>query len=276
MNPAEVQVTGSATTNDNQTDISAAIVHFGTITQVHPTANGVINTTLYEGLYDINATLNYYFPINISNYSVNNNGSDPLNLVFNRMPYPTNLTYSLAGNAITLSWHFANQYPELFQQFRVLAGSNNNANIQMRVTSDTTVVLDNLVYGRTYYFRIQASYQGGNSSYSNVIQITPTAINDNNQTALVNEITNIAPNPFNPSTEIKYTLQKEGSASLVIFNAKGQLIRQYAFKSQNAGSHSLIWNGCDNKNKVVSSGIYFCKLTTGEKESCIRKMVLMK
>ena len=90
------------------------------------------------------------------------------------------------------------------------------------------------------------------------------------------------PNPFNPETTIKFTTEntslRNASArqveytEIIIFNIKGQKVKQF---SDIRGQTSVVWDGTDNNNKPVTSGIYFYKLKAGDFEKT-RKMILMK
>ncbi len=84
------------------------------------------------------------------------------------------------------------------------------------------------------------------------------------------------PNPFNPETTISFTLKDNTlSLKLNIYNIKGQLVKTLYDGALQKGQHSFVWNGTDEKNCQVSSGVYFYRLSNG-KESRQRKMVLMK
>ena len=86
------------------------------------------------------------------------------------------------------------------------------------------------------------------------------------------------PNPFNPSTTIKYSLREDSKVTLEIFNIKGQKVKQLISNSAgqvSAGQHSVVWNGTDDNGKSVSSGIYFYKLKTGNFEKT-KKMILLR
>jgi len=83
------------------------------------------------------------------------------------------------------------------------------------------------------------------------------------------------PNPFNPKTKISFSLPVEQKIELNIFNTKGQMVRQLASEQFLAGQHSVVWNGKDDNNKTVSSGIYFYKINAGEFQAT-RKMLLIK
>ncbi|MFC1898648.1 T9SS type A sorting domain-containing protein [Candidatus Cloacimonadota bacterium] len=83
------------------------------------------------------------------------------------------------------------------------------------------------------------------------------------------------PNPFNPSTTIKFSLQNDHIVELSIFNIKGQKVKTMINDQIQKGSHSIIWSGVDEKNKSVSSGIYLYKIVAGNKES-VKRMLLLK
>lgn len=84
------------------------------------------------------------------------------------------------------------------------------------------------------------------------------------------------PNPFNPITTISFSLPEAGIPQLRIFNLKGQLVKTLATDIlYPAGKHSIIWNGTDEQNRAVSSGVYFYRLEF-EGTSQTRKMVMAK
>jgi len=83
------------------------------------------------------------------------------------------------------------------------------------------------------------------------------------------------PNPFNPSTTIRFDLREQGMARLGIYNAKGQLIRVLAEDEFQAGSHSVVWDGRDGRGNALGSGIYLVKMSCGGHKSILR-MVMIK
>ena len=84
-----------------------------------------------------------------------------------------------------------------------------------------------------------------------------------------------APNPFNPSTRINYSLDEPAQVSVKIFNINGQLIRSYEPGVQSSGSHSIQWNGLDEAGQRVTSGTYLYHVTIGD-ESITNRMLLLK
>lgn len=83
------------------------------------------------------------------------------------------------------------------------------------------------------------------------------------------------PNPFNPSTNISFSMQNNSKVELSIFNIKGQKITTLINEQLSKGKHSFVWSGCDQNSHQVSSGIYFYKLKVGNQES-VKRMLLLK
>ncbi|MFC1887895.1 T9SS type A sorting domain-containing protein [Candidatus Cloacimonadota bacterium] len=83
------------------------------------------------------------------------------------------------------------------------------------------------------------------------------------------------PNPFNPTTSIEYSISEENNVKLQVYNLKGQLVKNLISEFQERGTYKTNWDGKDDNNNDVSSGIYLYRLTSG-KSSETRKMVLLK
>lgn len=89
------------------------------------------------------------------------------------------------------------------------------------------------------------------------------------------------PNPFNPTTTIKYDLPEESFVELRIFNLLGEEIRTLVSGSESAGFKSILWDGKDNSVNLVSSGMYIYHFSAKSLESDrefhqIKKMVLIR
>lgn len=83
------------------------------------------------------------------------------------------------------------------------------------------------------------------------------------------------PNPFNPTTTVKYNMEESANVSIDIYNVKGRKVKTLVNDVQSAGSHTEVWNGSNDNGETVGSGIYFMKMRAGNVEST-KKMVLMK
>jgi len=82
------------------------------------------------------------------------------------------------------------------------------------------------------------------------------------------------PNPFNPETKLSYQLPKTCHVRLTIYNNLGQKIRTLIDEEQNAGTFYKYWNGRNDNDEPVSSGIYVYKLEAGDFVMAKRMMLL--
>ncbi len=84
------------------------------------------------------------------------------------------------------------------------------------------------------------------------------------------------PNPFNPSTSISFQVKKNTHCNLVIFDVKGRKIKTIYSGDVIANKlNTVVWDGKDNNNNDVSSGVYFYQLS-GKGVEQTRKMILVK
>jgi hypothetical protein len=86
------------------------------------------------------------------------------------------------------------------------------------------------------------------------------------------------PNPFNPSTNIEYTLptaKAEYNVSLKIYNSLGQLVCVLVNTDQTAGTYKVVWDGRDSNGNKMPSGIYFYVLKAGDVK-LTKKMILLR
>ncbi len=84
------------------------------------------------------------------------------------------------------------------------------------------------------------------------------------------------PNPFNPETTIGFSIKQPGRVELTVFNVRGQKVTTLLNERYEAGEHSAIWRGNDERGKAVSSGVYFYRMIVDGKVMGIEKMLLMK
>ena len=83
------------------------------------------------------------------------------------------------------------------------------------------------------------------------------------------------PNPFNPMTEIRFTVHRAGSGSLRVFNVKGEMVRTLIQGRLDTGSRTVTWDGQDDAGRQSPTGVYFYRLEiNGEVD--VRKMMLVK
>jgi hypothetical protein len=83
------------------------------------------------------------------------------------------------------------------------------------------------------------------------------------------------PNPFNPSTTIRFSLAEAGSVKLSIYDLAGRRVRTLLDGSQEAGAHELEWRGRDDAGHTLASGVYFLRFIAGD-VSDSSKLILLK
>ena len=109
--------------------------------------------------------------------------------------------------------------------------------------------------------------------------LEPEVGNDNVLIPVRTELTGNFPNPFNPTTTIKYALHEDSRINLEIFNIKGQKVKTLAEGNRSAGFHTIVWNGKDNNSRTSASGLYFYKMVSegnSGRYTSTKKMILLK
>ncbi|NQV16283.1 T9SS type A sorting domain-containing protein, partial [bacterium] len=89
------------------------------------------------------------------------------------------------------------------------------------------------------------------------------------------ELSQNYPNPFNAGTVINIAVPQSGNVALEIFNVLGQHVITLHDGFLPAGNHSISWNSLGSHNELVSTGMYFYRLTVGD-EVATKKMVMIK
>ncbi len=84
------------------------------------------------------------------------------------------------------------------------------------------------------------------------------------------------PNPFNPTTYITFTLPTAQTARIDIYSALGQKIASLGNRFYAAGTHRVMWDGCDFRGRPLPSGVYFYRLVANGQVKATQKMVLMR
>ena len=89
------------------------------------------------------------------------------------------------------------------------------------------------------------------------------------------ELNNNYPNPFNPSTNISFSIAKNSNVRLDIFNSLGEHVRTLVDQNYESGNYTTIWNARDDFGYKVNSGIYIYRLSANNFVQS-RRMVLVK
>ncbi len=101
-----------------------------------------------------------------------------------------------------------------------------------------------------------------------------THVNEDDIAPLEFAIRGNYPNPFNPLTTIEFSLPESGSVNLVIYNQSGQKVRNLMSGYMKQGTHTVVWDGRDDRGRGVSSGVYITHLKTRDKVTAKQMMML--
>ena len=187
---------------------------------------------------------------------------------------PVNLIAKVVKGDIELNW----EMPVDILEFEVLLGfdiyrDNEPLNSEpiMDLFYNDVVTVEGI-----YTYKIIAVYEQGQSESIeievNVIDITDTSDLPVNY---IDELICNYPNPFNPTTTIKFSTEKQGNVSIDVYNIRGQKVVTLLNGTLEAGEHSVVWSGFDESGRSVGSGVYFYHMRKDD-FSEMKRMVLMK
>jgi hypothetical protein len=148
----------------------------------------------------------------------------------------------------------------------IVSGNGIIATLYFDVTgSDTGMVLQRMIARDAYNREIGIVNNPGSSTGSEEETIIPQ----------VTLLESNYPNPFNPETTIRFGLKQSGKVSICIYNSRGQVVRTLVDETKSAGYHRIVWNGKDDNNRTLASGMYFYRMEAGSYTET-RKAILMK
>ncbi|MCD4830060.1 MAG: T9SS type A sorting domain-containing protein, partial [Candidatus Cloacimonetes bacterium] len=82
------------------------------------------------------------------------------------------------------------------------------------------------------------------------------------------------PNPFNPTTTVRFSLAQPSDVQLDIYNVRGQHVATLVDEHMQAGEHELVWDGQDDNNRASASGIYLLRLDAGGRTATSKALLL--
>jgi len=202
---------------------------------------------------------------------------------------PTDLTATVEGRVVNLAWTVP------IAPFVTLLGYNVYRNDELvnvvLVQNNAFADYSEKIEG-DYIYHVTAVYNQGESRLSNPVEVTIGVSEDDEvepllRTGLVGNF----PNPFNPSTTIRFEVRgsrvenppypplKRGANSvfvqIYIYNIRGQRVQTLVDEYLAEGKYSVVWNGTDSDGQAVSSGLYLYKMVADDFIE-VRKMMLLK
>jgi len=261
-------------------DPSLAIVSANNGLATNPLANGTYRLYLRNGHYSVQAALIHH--TTSTNNQIDITQQNPVrNADFTLIDLPKPVIVSVTGDNDTgeLNIIWTEPYDPVLPIISYKVYRKFNAGIYEMVHETTgTTYTEILTLVGNYKYYIVARYINADGSPSDVLEIPfpfVTGTDPDNIPGLVTKLKGNYPNPFNPTTTIAFDLAKSSAVNLRIYNLKGQLVKTLVNRDLAAGQHSVVWNGKDENNRAVSSGVYFYRMETRNYKST-NKMLLMK
>ena len=183
------------------------------------------------------------------------------------------MTAVVRGMAIDVSWQTSWLVPE--GDFLVYRSADENwdaVDVELEITTSAAgssyrFVDRSCKPGASYRYRVDVSDNGGSTTLFETKSISVQS--------LIARLDQNVPNPFNPMTEIKYTIPEDGKVTLDIFDIRGRLVVRLVDSVRTAGSHVEMWTGLDGAGNPVPSGTYFYQMATDNRQ-LIKKMMLVR
>jgi hypothetical protein len=144
------------------------------------------------------------------------------------------------------------------------------------------LVLNSIIYSQNYNMTI--NLKNGNTvtfSIDDIQRIEFENVTSTEDTEKLQQIVQAFrlkqnyPNPFNPSTTIEYQIPKTAKVNISIFDINGQLVKELLHETQTEGLHRVTWDGTDQHNQPVASGIYIYKVEN-DNLMLAKQMILLK
>jgi hypothetical protein len=161
---------------------------------------------------------------------------------------------------IVILWHVAIWAQENLNNGIISSGASNSSNTDFKINGTIAQPLVNFSSNGSY--RVSSGFWPG---FGLVVRVEDELSIPNNYELFYNY-----PNPFNPSTTIKYSIIKPGRVTLILYNSLGQKVETLIDEEKTIGTYSIAF---DAKN--ISSGIYFYRIVANDFVET-KRMILLK
>jgi hypothetical protein len=241
-----------------------------------------------------NESSELFSPVCINEFQATSDfgGADDWIEIFNRSNDPYNLSGCFLSDERTdnTKWIFPEgtilnpgEFLVIFEDVLHFGFSSQGNDVILFTASDSTTGLDFYDFGVQLADISEGRFPDGTNNWNffkpsteGSANANPTGISKNkhqNPRAFV--LSQNFPNPFNPTTNIRFEIPTAGEVNLTVYNIIGQVVKALINELKPAGSYQVIWNATNNEGDKVKSGLYFYRLEFGSQIE-FRKMILMK
>lgn len=127
-------------------------------------------------------------------------------------------------------------------------------------------------------YQVNAGFKNPSRKWDSVmvaLSLAPIAVPDPARPVSRFELFPNHPNPFNSETVVRFSLAAAADLKLTIYNLNGQVVKHLAGERFSAGSHTLHWDGRDDRGSLNPTGVYFLEISDGVQRT-VQKMILAK
>jgi hypothetical protein len=188
--------------------------------------------------------------------------------------------FKLTGNRISMRLGGGNDPERLY----VALYTANDTQLQLRSTGHDSDTMEPVVWdvtpwqGQPVFLEIvdQATGPWGHINVDEIHESYEIPVDVPGAPQLTFALHQNTPNPFNPSTRLRFELPTDGRARLEVFDVRGRLVRTLVDAELPAGPHSIEWDGTATDGAHAASGIYWSRLRFPDRSDLVRSMVLLK
>lgn len=253
-------------------DPSQASIAIGTET-ISPGSDGLFAVSLPPGNYQLTATMAGYAALQQNNILVNPNETTEITINMDFLFPALNLAAVQTATPIELSWE-APVTDLSVGGYRIFRNFNGGEFAEITEVTELSYEDAPTAEG-SYGYYVVVRYDSNEESAATETVFLDFTDGEFSNVPTVNKLSGNYPNPFNPVTQIKYSIKEQGLVKLEIYDIRGRKVKELVNETRAAGNHSETWLGRDEKGNSVGSGIYFYKLRVGRYTST-KKMLLMK
>ncbi len=257
-----------------------ATVHTSNNFAAHPNNEGLFRVYLKNGTYYANADMKNHQSSSFGPFTISPQTPQrytEFTLIYLPKPFSTSWVGDNETGLLTLSW--TEPYDPVLPVigYKVYRRFDSGPFVMVQETTQTQYT-ETLSLVGIYQYYVRVKYINVDGSPSDTLTIAYPFEVDNNDPQTPGMQTRLGanyPNPFNPTTTIAFDLAQSSPISLRIYNIKGQLVRTLFSGDRSAGTHRIVWNGMDDHNRQVATGVYFYRLDANG-FSQTRKMLMVK
>lgn len=146
---------------------------------------------------------------------------------------------------------------------------------------DYRFIDEDIEYGHNYYYWLQSNDFDLTHEFHGPVSVFVEDQGDGGtpiEFPIYTELKNVYPNPFNPGTNINFSLEEKSHVSITIYNTRGQKIRTLIDNEEypKGRNHTIYWDGKDYRGNDLGSGIYLYIMEAGEDYREAKKIIMMK